>query len=233
MWDDEGMSNPNRLSKGGVIVGSLDVDEGIHDTKFVDFDTQGADDISTGRLRWNPDDGTLEFGMGGGVVHQQIGLEQYVHVKHDTNAGLVMGKVVYQHGSDGANITALYAQANSDVTSADTIGVMAESVTGGVKGYCTTFGLIRGIDTSNLIEGATAWLSPTVAGAMTATKPSAPNHLVQVGFCLRSHAVNGMLFVSVQNGYELDELHDVRITSPQAGQVLKYNAGGYWENVAP
>jgi len=77
------------------------------------------------------------------------------------------------------------------------------------------------------------WVSATTAGAMTTTRPTAPNHAVQVGFCIRSHATQGVIFVSVQNGYELGELHDVAITSPSTGQVLKYDTNKWVNGAAP
>ena len=40
---------------------------------------------------------------------------------------------------------------------------------------------------------------------------------------------NGKLYVKVQNGYELDELHGVQITNPVSGQALVYN-GSLWVN---
>ena len=42
------------------------------------------------------------------------------------------------------------------------------------------------------------------------------------------------IFVKPQNGYELEELHNVLITNPQNGQVLKYNSTlGLWVNSNP
>jgi hypothetical protein len=43
----------------------------------------------------------------------------------------------------------------------------------------------------------------------------------------------GKIYVKVQNGYELDELHDVLITSTANGDLLKYDsATGLWKNAA-
>lgn len=182
-------------------------------------------------MRWNDTDGTLEFGMKGGNVTQQIGQELPILVKNADNAGLTNGTVVYTVGSDGVNKTVRLARADSETTSANTFGVMTESATGGNKAFCTTFGMVHNLDTSALTEGAMVWLSATTAGAMTTTRPTAPNHAVQIGFCIRSHATQGVIFVTVQNGYELGELHNVAITSPAAGNVLAYNSGtGAWVN---
>jgi hypothetical protein len=73
-------------------------------------------------------------------------------------------------------------------------------------------------------------LSPTTAGTLTATKPHAPQHLVYVAVVEHAHPTHGKLFVKVQNGYEMDELHNVSAQSPSNGQVLIYNAStSLWE----
>jgi hypothetical protein len=66
---------------------------------------------------------------------------------------------------------------------------------------------------------------------MTATKPYAPNHLVYIGVVVRANNGNGILYVRAQNGYELDEIHDVDLvtTPPSSGDFLKYN-GTLWVN---
>jgi len=176
-----------------------------------------------GTLSWDDTNGTLQLGMKGGNVSLQLGQESVQLVKHADNTGLSNGKVVYLTGSSGGNLTVRYAQANSESTSANTFGVMTEDATGGNKGFCTTFGLVHNINTSNLTEGGMVWLSKDTAGAMTAVRPTAPNNGVEVGFCVTKHATNGVIFVTVQNGYELEELHNVYIPSPTNGQVLTYN----------
>jgi len=183
-----------------------------------------------GAMRWNSDDGTLDLGLKGGNVTLQLGQELVQPVKHATNGGLDNGKVVYITGSSGDNKTVLYARANNEATSANTLGLMTETVTGGNKGFCTTFGLVRNINTSNLTEGGAVWLSKDTAGAMTAVRPTAPNHAVFIGFCVRKHASVGVIFVNVQNGYEINELHNVYAPSPTNGQVLTYvSANSRWE----
>ena len=183
-----------------------------------------------GAMRWNSDDGTLDLGLKGGNVTLQLGQELVQPVKHATNGGLDNGKVVYIVGSSGDNKTVLYARADNEATSANTLGLMTETVTGGNKGFCTTFGLVRNINTSNLTEGGAVWLSKDTAGAMTAVRPEAPNNGVFIGFCVRKHASVGVIFVNVQNGYELEELHNVYAPSPTNGQVLTYVSGNSrWE----
>ena len=185
---------------------------------------------TAGNIYWDAADGTLNVNLLNSVV-THLGGDLPVLVKSDSNSGLVKGSVVYQKGSDGANTTVLLAQANSEATSSKTFGIIANTTSGGAKAYCITFGYVRGIDTSTLTEGASVYLSPTVAGGFTSTKPQAPNHIVTVGRCIRSHATQGIIFVSVQNGFELDELHDVQITSVANKNTLVYDsATTLWKN---
>jgi hypothetical protein len=185
---------------------------------------------TSGNIYWDAADGTLNVNLLNGIV-THLGGDLPVLVKSDSNSGLTLGSVVYQKGSDGANTTVLLAQANSEATSSKTFGIIANTTSGGAKAYCITFGYVRGINTIALTEGATVYLSPTTAGGFTSTKPQAPNHIVTVGRCIRSHATQGVIFVSIQNGFEMDELHDVQITSVANKNTLVYDsATSLWKN---
>jgi len=80
-------------------------------------------------------------------------------------------------------------------------------------------GVVDGLNLGAYNDGDTVYLGAT-PGSFTATKPYAPNHLVYVGIIERANAGNGELYVRVQNGYELDEIHDVQITTPPASGSL-------------
>ncbi len=203
----------------------------ISSLDYAQFDTAyGGGSTAPGMLAWNGVDGTLEFQLKGGDVTLQVGQEQVIRAKNNTGSVIGNGAAVYISGSDGSNFNVTQAIATGDPTSAQTLGVTTQEFANGNHGYVTTFGLVRNIDTSALIAGAAVYLSPTVAGGLTATKPSAPDHMVYIGVCLNSHATNGIIFVKVQNGYELDELHDVKIDTPAAGEVIQRTASNLWEN---
>lgn len=205
--------------------------ESIESPAWVQFNTTAVASTGVGRLWWNDTDGTLDLGMKGGNVTQQIGQELFAFVKSSDGGARNEGQAVYISGSDGTNKLVALAQANTEPSSSKTFAIMTESISGGSKGFCITFGLVRNLNTDNLIEGAAVWLSPTILGGLTATRPTPPDHAVFIGFCVRKNQNNGVLFVNIQNGYELDELHNVKITNPQDGQVLKYNAAqGLWIN---
>lgn len=150
-----------------------------------------------------------------------------------TETDFTKGQVVAIAGAQGQRLTMQLAQANAESTSTKTFGILYEDVAKNKTGRVVTEGLITNIDTSALSEGV-VWLSAATAGGITSTRPTAPNHGVFLGVCIRSHAINGAIFVKVQNGFELEELHNVLISNPQNGDVLKYNASTQlWYNAQP
>ena len=151
-------------------------------------------------------------------------------VRNTTGATLTKGTAVYISGATGQNPTVSKAQANNDTNSAQTLGLMSADLANNSNGYVTIIGLISNINTSAYTDGEQLYLSPTTAGTLTATKPHAPQHLVYVAVVEHAHPTQGKLFVKVQNGYEMDELHNVSAQSPSNGQVLIYNTTtSLWE----
>ena len=151
-------------------------------------------------------------------------------VRNSTGATLTKGTAVYISGATGQLPTVTKAQANNDTNSAQTLGLITADIANNSNGYVTIIGLIANLNTSAYTDGAQLYLSPTTAGTLTATKPYAPNHLVYVAVVAHAHPTQGKLLVKVQNGYEMDELHNVSAQSPSNGQVLIYNAStSLWE----
>jgi len=144
------------------------------------------------------------------------------------------GQVVYVTGASGNNIIIGLAQANAELTSSKTIGVSESTLTTNATGYVITEGLLTvSISAPTANEGDPIWLSPTTAGGMVfgaANRPVAPNHMVYLGVVTRKTGNTIVeIFVKVQNGSELEELADVLIASPTAGQALMRGAS-LWEN---
>jgi hypothetical protein len=191
--------------------------------------------------------GAGEWGNIGGTITDQADLVSYigtrlasgeataknveVFVRNTTGATIAKGSIVYINGASGNRPTITKAQANNDANSAQTIGFVKADIANNSTGYVITSGDLENVDTQALTAGQQLYLSPTTAGAWTTTKPSAPQHLVYVGIVVSAHPTQGIIYVSIQNGYELEELHNVAITSPSTGQVLRYNsATGLWSN---
>jgi len=201
---------------------------------YITFDTTANETSATGKLFWDDGDGVLSNGLKGGNVTLQIGTQQYARVYNDTASTLTKGQVVYIYGAQGNRLAVRLARADVESTSFGTIGLVAESIASGAEGFIITSGALYKLNTSTLTAGATVYLSPTTAGAVTTTKPQAPNQLVVLGWVERVDNTVGSIYVKIDNGYELDELHDVQITSPQSGNIIIYDASttpiGVWKN---
>ena len=154
-------------------------------------------------------------------------------VRNSTGATLTKGTAVYISGATGQLPTVSKALATSDATSAQTLGLITSDLDNNSNGYVTIIGLVDDLDTSAYTDGAQLYLSPTTAGTLTLTKPYAPQHLVYVAVVAHAHPVHGKLIVKVQNGYEMDELHNVSAQSPSNGDILVYNTStSLWEKSA-
>lgn len=160
----------------------------------------------------------------------QLGQENIALVYNGTGATIAAGSVVAVNGAQGQRPSVALADADSEALSAPTLGIATESIANGAEGFVTTFGFVRGINTSAFTAGAPIYLSQT-AGAFTSTRPSAPAHTVALGWVIKVNASSGEVFVNINNGWELDELHNVLITSPASGNTLIYDAtAGVWKN---
>lgn len=153
-------------------------------------------------------------------------------VRNSTGATLTKGTVVYINGATGNRPTVTKAIATGDTTSAQTFGLLQADLTNNSNGFVVCIGDLSGLDTSSFTEGAQLYLSATVAGAFTSVKQYAPNHLVYVGIVTRAHPTQGQIEVNIQNGYEMDELHNVSAQSPSNGDILQYvTSTGLWTKI--
>ena len=208
----------------GIVVDDTDNITGVASLQF----TGGTG--TEGRLSWNDGDGTADLVLKNGQSTLQLGQEQIVRVKNNTGTALSDGQVVYVTGAQGQRPTVALADADTEASSLSTIGVVTEPIADGAEGFATLAGLVRNLDTSAWTEGAQLYLSST-AGGLTSTRPASPAHAVRVGWVVRQHATAGSILVHVQNGYELDELHDVLITDLADGEILTHDAAtGLWKN---
>ena len=184
---------------------------------------------NSGSVYYNDTDGTLDLILKGGNVKLQIGQEQVVRVVNKTATNINLLEANYQAvrvtGAQGQRMKVDLAQATNDLLSAETIGLVTETINNNQEGFITTSGLVRNINTTGSLQGETwvdgdiIYLSPTTAGNLTKVKPVAPNHLVVMGYVIYAHATQGSIFVKVDNGYELDELHNVDTSESKATPI--------------
>ena len=149
----------------------------------------------TRRIWWSEADQTANIGMEYDVT-QQVGQEVYARVGNTTGVTIPNGSVV---GFAGATSDALLVEpfiADGSHPSLYILGVMTHDLPdSGQKGYCTTFGFVRNLNTSAFSPGDILYASPTTPGALTKVKPTAPNNVVPVAACIVSDAADGMIFV--------------------------------------
>lgn len=149
--------------------------------------------------------------------------KQIAYVKNQSGVTMYKGQAVYSSGSSGSNKLVTLASSNTESSSSKTFGIVeTDSIPNGGHGYVITFGVLSGFNTNALTEGLTVYLSST-PGQLTSVKPIAPLNLVTIGICIRQQQNNGSIFVKIQNGFEFDELHDVRITTPVDKASIYYN----------
>lgn len=157
------------------------------------------------------------------------------YVKNSTGSTINAGTPVYISGANGANMLISKASNSGEGTSSKTFGLLAQNLAQNAIGFVVTEGLLSGLDTHTANAGDPVWLGTNgqlIYGL--ANKPIAPAHLVFIGIVTRAHAQVGQIFVKIQNGFELNELHDVDLdysNPPADGDVLSFNSTtGMWTN---
>jgi hypothetical protein len=200
---------------------------------YITFDQTAVVTDAVGRLTWDSATGSLRMPMIGGNAVASLGQTMHAYVTNAESFTINKGQPVYLYQAQGDRATVKLAFNTSDGTSAKTFGLAAENIGANQTGYVICQGVISNVDTSAFSPGVTLYLGST-AGSLTSTKPVAPNHLVYIGVVEKANAGGGQIYVRPQNGYELDEIHDVLITSPANGQILVYDGStNLWKNQAP
>jgi hypothetical protein len=152
-------------------------------------------------------------------------------VKNTTGTTIPKGSAVYVSGATGDNALISLASATSDPSSSKTLGITAEAIANDAFGYVIEAGYLTDIDTSSTTAGAAVWLGNTAGSLSFVNPPAKPSHAVYLGVVVRVQSMNGSILVKVQNGYELNELHDVNAGSPADGQALIWQAStSQWVN---
>lgn len=188
-------------------------------------------DLDVGEVAINLADKKLYTKDGNNAIIEFGSVEvQQLTVYNGTGATLTKGSVVYINGAQGQKPSVALASNASEATSSKTIGFVVADILNGAEGQVTTEGLVYNLNTGGLTEGGSVYLGAT-AGSITQTKPVAPAHMVSLGWVVKANASSGRILTHVQNGFELNELHDVLVTSPANDQVLTYEtATGLWKN---
>jgi hypothetical protein len=200
-------------------------------TDYIDFNLTATSVHNEGRLNWNDDTKTLEIDTEVNDFSVEIGQENVVRVSNKTGNLLTKGTLVFITGGTNNRPTVTLASRDAERTSARTLGFVGHNIDPNAEGYVVTYGLLRDINTIAYTAGTQLYLF--TGGTWTNEKPIAPDHDVRVGVVVRQSLGAGIIFVTVQNGYELDEIHDVRISGLTAGDLLvqsSFNSKPVWVN---
>lgn len=221
--------------RGEVTIGTTEIIDTIGSkSDYFQLDTTATPTLQPGMFGWSDQYGTAELRLKGNNVTLQIGQENVVRVVNKTGVNLlesqykvVRVRLTSEGGAQGQRLAVVLAQGNNDPDSVTTLGIVTENIANNQEGFITVFGNINGINTTGSLQGETwadgdvLYLSPTVAGKLTNIKPTAPNHTVTMGYVVYAHNNNGIIFVKVDNGYELNELHDV-LPTPYVNKGVLY-----------
>lgn len=194
----------------------------ISSADSVQFDTTAGVTPGVGQVAWDSSQGTLAVGLLGGNVISLVGQSLIAYVTNAEATTITKGQAVYLYQAVGDRASVKLAYNTGDATSAKTLGLVAEDIAAGQAGFVVCQGVCYKLNTSAYSPGDSLYLGST-AGSLTTTKPYAPNHLVYIGTVEKANAGNGEVYVRVQNGFELDELHNVSAQNPSNGQTIIWN----------
>lgn len=209
---------------------------------YLQLSTSPTASGAVGRMLWNDQIGSTETTLKGGSVVLKNGVDLVARVVNKVTPAATLTKATYKavrvSGAQGQRLAIAYAQANTDNNSADTIGLVCETIAANQEGFIITVGQLTGINTTGSLQGETwadgdvLYLSPTTAGNLTNIKPTgATGHIVVIGYVEYAHAINGSIYVKIMNGWELDELHNVYINTVSNNDVLVYESSStLWKN---
>ncbi len=208
-------------------------------TDYIDFNRVGPHVAAARRMQWNEDDGTIDVGMNDNVM-LQVGQEMHYYAKNTSGGDILNGTPVMFTGTLGASgkLTFGKAVADGSAPAIYMMGVATEDIANNGFGYITSFGKVRGFNTSGTPYGETwndgdiIYFSPAAPGTWTNVRPAAPNLDLPVAVVLNAATGgSGEIFVRMKTGETVDELHDVQAPSPSDGDILEYDSGNArWQN---
>lgn len=211
-------------------------------TDYIDLPEIGPHITQARRVQWNRDDGTMDVGLYGGSV-LQVGQETHYYAKNTSGGLITNGTPVMFTGTVDASgkLTFGPAVADGSVLADYMMGVATQDIADNDFGYVTSFGLVRGFNTTGTPygevwnDGDLLYFDPATPGTWTKVKPTAPSIAVPVAVVVNaSSGGSGSIFVRMELSMELSTLQDVNVTSLATNDILVYNlANVCWENRTP
>lgn len=168
-------------------------DKVLTDVNKVNLSTDTSLVASAGQITWNPNERTADIGLDNNVV-LQVGQETVALVRNGTASSIPDGTVVMLTGSIGNSGRLVVAPYDGVADASLILGIATETIASNADGFVTSYGKIRGIDTSMLSDGDVLY---TNGSGLATTPPAGLN--MKIAAVVHSHT-NGTLMVRV-NGY--------------------------------
>ena len=189
------------------------------------FDLTAAEAVSTGQLAWNATEGTVDVGLLNGVTNQLGQETQLLCTNSAASVTITDGMGVMFTGANSSTLR-LEVQpmdATGDVPGYVFLGIATQTIAPGATGYVTTFGKVRGLNTSAYPEDSILWCDPVNPGQFVLAEPVAPNLKIAAAAVIKSHATEGVLMVRADTGQNLSDCHDVEVDSAQDTDYLGWS----------
>jgi hypothetical protein len=204
---------------------------GLSSPDFIQFDTAATVTPTEGRLWWGST-GTLNVHVDSGGFTSQLNEQIMVYGK--ASAAITKGQLIMKTGVVGASGVITFAPSTAGITDGNAfVGVAFEDIALNGFGRVIAMGLVPGLNTSAYVDNDTLWYDPAGSGAMTATKPTAPNIKAEIGIVINAGSgSSGSIYVKIFPGSQLGGTdQNVQLTSPANNDFLVYDGGDKrWEN---
>jgi hypothetical protein len=207
----------------GTLAGNLNIDGfSLNNVYEYTFKLTGEHTRATGKTYWNESTQTTATDLLGDEVTLDNGQELHLYARNAIGAEMPNGKVVSITGATGNRVDMEYATTTPQATSG-AIGMSTENIPKNQDGYYTTFGYLRGLNTSAFPTGSRLFLSDT-PGELSVSLPPIANRKVFMGICILQHPTDGEIWISPINIFYLDELSGVDTTGRNDGDVVYWDA---------
>ena len=170
-----------------------EADKVLTDVNKVNLSTDTSLTASAGQITWNPNERTADIGLDNNVV-LQVGQETVVLVRNGTGVSISDGTVVMLTGSIGNSGRLVVAPYDGVSDASLILGIATETIASNADGFVTSYGKIRGINTSMWSDGDVLYTNGSGLGLTPTSSLS-----MKIAVVVHSHT-NGTLMVRV-NGY--------------------------------
>jgi hypothetical protein len=178
------------------------------------------EEIPLNPLVWNDKYKTYDLPLINGVT-QQVGMEFYLPYCHNESGELIEnGRAVFITSGTDDNSLHIAKADKGNISGKYVIAVTTQDIPNGESGYCTKYGEVRNIDTSNLVANAQFYLDHD--GTFTSARADFPDYSTRIGYCTISHPTSGQIYVDVVSETSIEDIYNVQITNPKEGDSFIY-----------